>query len=92
MSDIVPKLDGLFPDTERLWDWAKRTIRYLDKQRAGPDPDVPLYETFAGNTLAAAPTGAELADGQAGVFKRTDTSVVALYYNDGGVIKKVVLT
>lgn len=89
---LLPKVNG--QDLPALRNWADRLIAFFERQVTLLPAVVipPEFVTFEGNTLTVAPTVTQLPSGSAGLFKRTDTGVIALYYNDAGSIKKVTLT
>lgn len=89
---LLPKLNG--KDLPAVTDWIARVIAFFERQ-VTLEPAVVIPPTFVeldGNILTVAPTATQLPSGSWGLFKRTDTGVVAIYYNSAGVIKKVTLT
>lgn len=92
MAQLLPKVNG--DDLPALKNWADRMIAFFERQVTLLPAVVipPTFTEFKGNTLTVAPTVTQLPSGSFGLFKRTDTGVVAIYYNDGGSIKKVTLT
>lgn len=87
---LLPKLNG--KDLPAVTDWIGRLIVFFERQVTLEPAIPPTFHELDGNILTVAPTATQLPSGSWGLFKRTDTGVVAIYYNSAGVIKKVTLT